>query len=148
MKLIQWSGSIKIAFIFQFSLKSRYNYKGMDVSFNIVGWLLLLFNPIQDERGEGAKRPPALTSFSPVTSANVRLVPKTFWLLVLTLLTDWCKIPSLYLAPVPNYWTWTKTIPQKKQFFWSIPYKIEVMITYLIQILKLPSFSHMTICTI
>ena len=28
---------------------------------------------------------------------------KTFWLFVLTLFPDWCKISSLYLVPVPNY---------------------------------------------
>ena len=90
----------------------------------------------------GAKRPP--TSFSPVTSTNVGLAPKTFWLLVLTLLEHWCKISSLYLAPVSNYRTWTKTTPQKKHFFWSNPYKIEVMITFLIEMLQLPYFGHMT----
>ena len=37
----------------------------------------------------------------------------------------------MYLVPVLNYWTWTKTIPQKSSFFWSNPYKIEVMITSL-----------------
>ena len=39
-----------------------------------------------------------------------------------------CKISSSYLVSVPNYWTWTKITPQKKPFFWSNPYKIELMI--------------------
>ena len=64
--------------------------------------------------------------------------------LVLTFLTDWCKTSGLYLVPVPNYWTRTKTTPQKKRFFWSNPYKVEVMITFLIQMLELPNFGHMT----
>ena len=34
--------------------------------------------------------------------------------------------------------------PQKKWFFWSNPYKIEVMITSFIEVLELPNFGHMT----
>ena len=53
-----------------------------------------------------------------------------------------CKIPKSYLVPVPNYWTWTKTNPQKK-IFWSNPYKIEfMMITSLIEMLQLRNWSH------
>ena len=57
------------------------------------------FNPIQD--GGGAKTLP--TSFSPVTSTNVGTRPQNFLPFSLTLLTYWCKMPSLYLVPVPNY---------------------------------------------
>ena len=53
----------------------------------------------------------------------------------------WCKISSPYLVLVPNYWTWTKTTPQKKWCFLSSPYKIEIMITSLAE--KLPNFGHM-----
>ena len=60
----------------------------------------------------------------------------------------WCKISSLYLVPVPNYWTWTKTTGQKKRFFWSNPYKIEVVITSLIEMLQLPDFGHTNTSTI
>ena len=84
------------------------------------------------------------TSFSPATSTNVGFDPKTFWLLFLTLLPHWCKISSLYLVPVPNHWIWTKITPQKKRFFWSSPYKIEVTLTFLIEMLQLPNFGHMT----
>ena len=45
------------------------------------------------------------------------LTHKTFWLLDLTLLPHWCKVSSLDLVPVPNYWTPTKATPQKKRFF-------------------------------
>ena len=38
--------------------------------------------------------------------------------------------------PFPNYLAWTKTTPQEKQFFWSNPYKIEVMITYFLTTIK------------
>ena len=34
--------------------------------------------------------------------------------------------------------------PSKKCFFWSKHYKIEVMITYLIETLELPNFGHMS----
>ena len=37
---------------------------------------------------------------------------------------------------------------QKKRFFWSNPYKIEFMLTSLIEMLGLPSFGDMTISTI
>ena len=33
-------------------------------------------------------------------------------------------------------------------FFWSNPYKIEVLITFLIEMLELPSFGHMITSTI
>ena len=86
------------------------------------------FTRIQDGEGEGMEGSP--TSLSPVTSTNVGLVHKTLWLLVSTLLPHWSKISWSYLVPVPNYWTWTKITPLKKQFFWSNPYKIEVMINF------------------
>ena len=90
------------------------------------------FNPIQDG-GEGKTAPP--TSFSPVISTNVRISPQNFLAFSFDPLTGWCKIWSLYLVSVPNYWTWTKTMPKKNRFPWSNPYKIEVMITSLIQML-------------
>ena len=41
------------------------------------------------------------------------------------------------------------TLPLKKNsLFWSNPYKIEVMITSLMEILKLSNFGHMTTSTI
>ena len=91
------------------------------------------FNPIQDG-GEGSSY-----QFFPL---------KTFWLLVLTLLPYWCKISRLYLVPVPNYWTWTKTTLQKKWFFWSNPYKTKIMIPSSIEMLELPNFGRMTTSTI
>ena len=79
---------------------------------------------------------------------RTKLAPKTFWLLVLTFLADWCKVSSLQLVPVPTYWTSTKTTRQKKRFLWSNLYKIDVMITSLIQMVQLPNFGHMTKPTI
>ena len=91
----------------------------------------------------GAKRPPTppppLTSFSLVTSTNVRISPKNFLTFSFNLSPHWCKISRSYLVPVPYYWTWTKTTLQKKWFFWSNPHKIEVGITSLMDVLKLPN---------
>ena len=89
----------------------------------------ICLNPIQDQRTYG-------------------LSPKTFWIFVLTFLSNWCKILRPYRMLVPNYWTSTNTTPQKNRFFWSNPNKIEVMITSLIEMLELPNFSHMTTSTI
>ena len=72
--------------------------------------------------GGGLNVPP--TSFPPATSTNGGT--------------------RSYLVPVPNYWTWTKTTRQKKRFFWSNPKKIEAMITFLIEMLQLPNFGHIT----
>ena len=92
-------------------------------------------------RGDKKVPLPVLTLYLPQT---YKLAPKTFKRLVLTLLTHWCKIPRPYLVPLPNYWTWTKTTLQKNWFFRSNPYKIEVMITFLIEMLELPNFGHVT----
>ena len=70
---------------------------------------------------------------------------KSLSLLVLTFLPKWHKISSSYQVPVPNYWTWTKTTPQKKQFLWSNLYKIELMITSLAEILEFANLGCMTI---
>ena len=60
----------------------------------------------------------------------------TFWLLILILFPHSCRISGSYLVPISNYWTWTKTTPQKNRFFWSNPYKIWVMITSFIKMLS------------
>ena len=95
------------------------------------------FNPIS----------PSPTSFPNVLQTK-KLAPKTFWLLVLTHATLVRIFKGPYLVSAPNYWTLIKTTPQKKCFFWSNPYKIEVMITSLIKLLELPKFGHITISTI
>ena len=86
----------------------------------------------------GQKGPP--TNFSPVTSTNVRISPENFLtfsfnpfttlvLIVLTLLPNWYKFQGH-----------TKI----DRNFWSNPYKIEVMIASLTEMLELPNFGHMT----
>ena len=78
--------------------------------------------------GGGAKR--LSTNFSTGFSTNVGITAKTLLRLVLTIFPDWCKMLRSYLVPVSSYWTWTKTTPQKTVFFWSNPYKVEVMMTF------------------
>ena len=86
---------------------------------------------IRMEAGVGGKKDPSRTSFFSVTSAKLKLAPEAVWIFVLTLLLHSCKIWSPHLVPAPDYWAWTKTTLQKKQFFWASPYKIEYMITSL-----------------
>ena len=96
--------------------------------------------------GRGKKTP--LSVFLPKLLLTHEIALKTSWRLVLTHLSHWCKIPNPYVVPVTNYWTVTKTTPKKSVFFWSNPYKIEVMITSFVEVLQLPNFGHMTISTI
>ena len=105
-----------------------------------------LINPIQD--GWGQKDPLPSIGFSPVTSRKVGISPQNFLNFSINFLPHCCIISSLYLVPIPNYLTWTKITPQKKRFFWPYPYKIEIMIISLIEMLGLPNFGHMTISTI
>ena len=75
------------------------------------------FNPVQDG------------SCGEVQKGSLLVSLNTFWLLVLILFPHSCKILEPCLEPVSNYWTWTKTSPQKDQFSWSNPYEIWVVIT-------------------
>ena len=68
------------------------------------------------------------TSFSPVTSTNVGISPQNF----------------LTFSANPKLLNLNQDHSSKKRFFWSNPYKIEVMITSLTQMLELPNFGHMT----
>ena len=52
-----------------------------------------------------------------------------------------------HLVPVPNYQTTTMSNPQKNEFFYSNPYKIEVVITSLVEMLELPNLGHMNTST-
>ena len=92
--------------------------------------------------GGGAKRPP--TSFSPVTPTNVGFGPKNFLTFSFnpfaTLVQNFKFVPSAS----PKLLNLNQDHPSKKRFFWSNPYKIEVMITTLIQMLELPNFGYMT----
>ena len=83
-------------------------------------------NPIQDEGGGGAAQRPPVPVFPLYFLQTKELAPKSFWLLLLTLLPYWCKISSLNLAPIPNYWTWTRTTPKKSAFSGQILIKLRL----------------------
>ena len=56
-------------------------------------------NPSQDG-GCGVGQKGLSHQFSPITSTNVGITPKT---LLLVLIPHWCKISWPYQVPVPNY---------------------------------------------
>ena len=107
----------------------------------MVGVLLTLFR-----MGGGQKGPP--TSFSTVTSRNVGISLQNYLNFIFNPFVTLAQNSSLYLVPIPTSWTWSKTNLQKKRFFWSNPFKIEVFITSLREVLELPNFVHMTTSTI
>ena len=93
--------------------------------------------------GGGQKAPPP-TSFSPATSTNVEFGHQHFLTFSFnpfaTLVQNFKFVPSAS----PKLLNLNQDHPSKKRFFWSNPYKIEVMITFLIEMLQLPNFGHMT----
>ena len=88
------------------------------------------------------------TSFSLVTSENVEISPQNFLNFSLnpfnTLVGDFKVIASAS----PKLLNLNEDHPSKKErFFWSNPYKIEVMKTSLIEMLQLPNFGNMPTST-
>ena len=85
----------------------------------------LLFNPFQDR---GSKRSP--TSFSHVTSTNVGFsvqnIPTFNFNPFVTLVENFKVVASAS----PKWLNLNQDHPSKKQFFWSNPYQIEVMIIF------------------
>ena len=71
--------------------------------------------------------------FPPVTSTNVGVSPQNF-------LTFSFNSYHTLLSQLLNL---NQSHPSKKLFFWSNPYKTEVMITSLIEMLALPKLGHM-----
>ena len=95
---------------------------------------------------EGKKAPP--TSFSPVTSTNVGIRPQYFLTFSFdpfaTLMLNFKFVPSVS----PKLLNLNQDHPSKKWFFSSNPYKIEVVIASLIEMLQLPNLGHMNTSTI
>ena len=93
----------------------------------------------------GGKNAP--TSFSPVAYTNLGISPKSilpFTFNSFDILVEKFKaIPSAS----PKVLNLNQEDPSKK-FFCSNAYKIEVMITSVIEILELPNLGHMTLSTI
>ena len=110
-----------------------------EICFNINTEFLTLFRT-------GGKKAPTThppTSFSPLTSASIGISSQnilTFSLNpYLTLVQNLKAI--IFNSKLLNL---NQEHPSKNWFFWSSPYKIEVMITSVIKMFKLPNFSHVT----
>ena len=89
------------------------------------------------------------TSFFPVTSTNVGISPKLFGLLVLSLLIHWWILPLKVISSTsPKLLKLNQDHLSKKEFFRSNPYKIEIMITSVIEMFQIPNLCHMTSSTI
>ena len=107
------------------------NFLKIPILRNICEQLLLKFNEgvfwlwniditlfrIKGKEG-GSKKVP-LPFFPHVTPTNVLINPKNFLTFSFNPFPRWCKISGPYIVAVPNYWTWAKTKPLKKCFFWS-----------------------------
>ena len=101
----------------------------------------------------GKKAPP--TSFSPVTSTNVGISYQNFltfsFNLFVKLVQNFKAIPSAS----PKLLNLNQDHPSKKvvslvkslSYSMSLYYKIEVMITSLVEVLELPNYGHMTTFT-
>ena len=98
-------------------------------------------NPFQDG-GRGKKATP--TSYSPVISTNVGFGFQNFLTFSFNLFAT--LVQNLKFVPSASHklLNLNQDHLSKKRFSWSNPYKIEVMITFLIEILQLPNFGHMT----
>ena len=92
--------------------------------------------------GGGKKASP--TSFSPVTSTNVGFGRQNFLTFSFNPFVKIVKYFKFVPSASPKLLNLNQDHPSKKRFFWSNPYKIEVMITFLIEMLQLPDFGHMT----
>ena len=98
----------------------------------------LILNSIQD----GGEAPP--TSFSPVTSTNVGIRSQNFLTFRFNPFDKLVQNFKFVARASPKLLNLNEDHPsKKKRFFWSNPYKIEV-ITSLIQMLELPNFRQMT----
>ena len=97
-------------------------------------------NPVQDGRGGGAQKvPPA--SFSPVTSTNVGTDPQN----LLTFSFNPFATLVKNFKPLPSV---SPKLLNLNQGHPSNSYEIEIMITSLIEMLKLSNFDHMITSTI
>ena len=84
-------------------------------------------------------------NFSPVTSTNVAISPQNFLTFRFCHTGVTCRFAP---SASPKLLNLNQEHPSKKRFFWSNPYKIEVAITSLIEMLELPNFGHMNVSTI
>ena len=86
--------------------------------------------------------PPPPTSFSPVTSTNVGFGPKNFLTYSFNPFAILAQNFKFLPSASPKLLNLNQDHPSKKRSFWSNPYKIGVMITFLIEILVTKLWSH------
>ena len=82
------------------------------------------------------------TSFSPVTSTNVGFGPQNFLTFSFNPFTTLVHNIKFVPSASPKLLNLNHDHPQRKQFFWSNPYKIQVMITFLRELLVTKLWSH------
>ena len=103
-KINKNSESWSIEFSFYAKLKEN-------IKFSLVNkflWILCLSLTLSGRGKARGTRKGSYQFFPCYFSCNIELALKTFWLLILILLPNCCKISRRYLVPVLNYWTWTK----------------------------------------
>ena len=106
----------------------------------------LLSTELKSARNKSFESPS--TSISTGTSANVKISTQNFLAFsfnhIVTLVWNFKATPS----SSPKLLNLNQEHLSKNCFFRSNPYKIEVMITFLIKMLELPNFGHLTTSTI
>ena len=91
---------------------------------------------------------PTKNFYFPVTSTNVGFSPQNFLTFTFNLFATLVHNLKFVPSASPKLLNLNQYHPSKKRFFWSNPYKIEVMITFLIEVLELTNFGHMIKSTI
>ena len=138
--MTSWAKSMTSWYFFQNSFIIRRPSAAIFV--NIIKVLTIFILPYSGW-GEDKKAPP--TSFSPLTSTNVGISPQNF--LTFSFNTFSSLVQNFKFVPSASFkllnLNQDHPSPQKKRFFLSNRYKIEVMITFLIEMLQLPNFGHM-----
>ena len=129
-----------------FSLTNPWNFYGaLHWSLFKIKVLFLVYLTLY-RMGGGARRLPY--QFFPVTSTNVKTSPQNFLTFSFnpfgTLMQNFKFVFSVSHKLV----NLNQSHPSKKRLFLSNPYKLEVMIDSLIEMLELPKFAHMTTFTI
>ena len=102
------------------------------------------FNP--NPNGKGAKSPPPSYQFFLCNYTNVGFSLQNF----LTFsFNPFATLAYNFLPSAsPKLLNLNQNDPSKKRFFWSNPYKIEIVITFIKEMLELSNFDHMTTSTI
>ena len=90
------------------------------------------------------------TSFPPVTSRNVGINPQNFLTFSFNPFLILFNPKNFKAIPIasPKLLNLNQDHSSKKWLFWSNPYKIKVIITFLIRMIELSNFGHMTTSTI